>query len=204
MKLLVIKDILKIHLILHVDYDKGEITVKFNNKNLIIKKTNSINLNDNGFNFPYLLEKTNSYCMLSGDSSYMEALTLNKIVIHVGIDNKYVMINELNLQIINKIDFTKFKSIKNYETDIDKLQITNLDNFNKNLKLYSELLSNPLYLEKQKELTELNFDDSIINEIGRLTSRLVITQKYLKYKIKYLVMRDTLTNSQKKTINLKK
>jgi hypothetical protein len=32
--------------------------------------------------------------MLSGDSSYMEGLSLNKKVIHVGMDNKYNMINQ--------------------------------------------------------------------------------------------------------------
>ena len=176
----------------------NEITVTFNYKTLIIKKINSINLEKNGFNFSYLLENTNSYCMLSGDSSYMEGLTLNKRVIHIGMSNKYKMINELNLHIIEKIGYVKFKSIKNYETDIDNLQEINITAFNNNLKLYAELLAMPNYLEIQKQLTNKNFDDTIKEEINKITSKIyaiVTKQKYLKYKNKYLQLRSNLKYS---------
>ena len=176
----------------------NEITVTFNYKTLIIKKINSINLEKNDFNFSYLLENTNSYCMLSGDSSYMEGLTLNKRVIHIGMSNKYKMINELNLHIIEKIGYVKFKSIKNYETDIDNLQEINITAFNNNLKLYAELLAMPNYLEIQKQLTNKNFDDTIKEEINKITSKIyaiVTKQKYLKYKNKYLQLRSNLKYS---------
>ena len=170
--------------------NNNEITVTFNTKNLIIKKTNSISLGNDGFNFSYLLNATNLYCMLSGDSSYMEGLTLNKKVIHIGMSNKYDMINEINRTIIQTIGNPIFNTISNIERSIDE----NIATYNQNLQLYSQLLSNPRYLEIQNNLTRKNFDVTLKEEIDKITSKIyaikLYKEKYLKYKKKYLQLKN--------------
>jgi len=182
--------------------NNNEITVTFNDKNLIIKKINSISLGNNGFNFSYLLNETNSYCMLSGDTSYMEGLTLNKKVIHVGMQNKYEMINEINEQIITNINNTKFNDIKDTEKSIYGVIIKDTEKYidgingfiitkyHQYLKLYAELLSHPRYLEIQKSLTSKNFDTKIIAKIEDMRSQNIFKEKYLKYKEKYLQLKS--------------
>lgn len=174
--------------IIIVERNNNEITVTFNGKNLIIKKISSINLKNNGFNFSYLLNETNLYCMCSGDTSYMEGLTLNKKVIHVGMSHKYHMINEINKSIIRKIGNPVFYEILDIEKNIDEVK-SNI--YNDRLELYSQLLSNPKYIEIQNSLTVRNFDDTVIRKINKITSQIkdFFKKKYLKYKKKYLQLK---------------
>jgi hypothetical protein len=195
---------------LHSDICRGgiignEVTLIFNNKNIIVKNVNPVNLNKDGFNFAFLLQHTNPYCLLSGDTSYMEGLTLGKKAIHIGMINKYNMINQLNGKIIWLIDQNEFGSINNYEY-IDNTG--NITEFNKLIKLYSKFLEHPQYLNIQNELTQKDFDETLIEEINKKRNQAFqvaipyqssvlgpmnggslnnyYKNKYLKYKNKYL------------------
>jgi hypothetical protein len=141
--------------------------IKCNNKTFYIIALPRINLNLNGFNFGYFLEKSNKYCMLSGDMSYMEGLTLGKAVIHVGMSNKYKMIDELKNKIISEIP----TSDKSLETSYEEI-ITN-DSL---IVLYAKFISDPQYLSKQDTICKKNFFDTLKNKISNKVS----IEQYIK------------------------
>jgi hypothetical protein len=93
--------------------------------------------------------------------------SVNKKVIHVGMSHKYHMINEINKSIIRKIGNPVFYTILDIEKNIDEVK-SNI--YNDRLELYSQLLSNPRYIEIQNLLTVRNFDDTVIGKIHKITS----------------------------------
>ncbi len=77
------------------------------------------------------------------------------------------MINEINKSIIRKIGNPVFYTILDIEKNIDEVK-SNI--YNDRLELYSQLLSNPRYIEIQNLLTVRNFDDTVIGKIHKITS----------------------------------
>jgi len=167
----------------------------FNTKKIHIKKSSFINLN-NGFNFAYLLSKTNEFCYLSGDNSYMEGLTLNKRCVHIGMINKYNMIQELQNSISRSLGITNISSYEKIDiarNKLDNKSIEQFSDYNILLKNYSEFISNDKYLEYQKPLVKTNFYDTLTTAILNLRKEDGnYYNKYLKYKEKYLSLKHKL------------
>jgi len=162
----------------------------FNGKRINIVRGTLVSLEKDGFNFAYLLEKTNTYCYLSGDNSYMEGLTLNKKVVHIGMVLKYDMINEIQNYISTHLGIT---NLINYDL-IDRISLkTKLQEYNVELKKYAEYISHPHYLYLQRWITHKNFYETLdINIIGKIIEleQLLSRKKYLKYKQKYLMLKN--------------
>lgn len=170
---------------------------EFNNKKINIIKGGFVNLLTHGFNFAYLLHNTNPYCYLSGDNSYMEGLTLNKKVIHVGMGNKYSMIQQLQNLISNELEI---KNLCKYES-IDEIRSTIKNNlpekflgYNIQLSKYADYISHPRYLEIQGRITSKNFYDELDIKVNELViSRCnTLRNKYLKYKQKYIQLKKSM------------
>lgn len=137
------------------------IKIYYDKKCIYICHGPSVKFDLHGFNFSFLLNHTNNFCLMSGDQSYMEALTLNKKVIHIGMKNKYPMISDIEIEIQNtmKINYQQFIITENIDKTI------NIDDKNKLLKKYVSIMDRPNYLEIQTKITSKNFFDSLNKKI---------------------------------------
>ena len=174
----------------------ASVTVEFNCKKLNIVNGTKISLSENGFNFAYLLEKTNDYCLLSGDNSYMEGLTLNKKVIHVGMGNKYNMINQLQTQISHDLGIT-------YLTNYKEMDITHQNSRrsgvyvcnNADFLKYAYYISDSRYKTIQQKYVKKDFFKTLTDKIiGKMSGGMhedTYKNKYLKYKQKYLSLKNS-------------
>lgn len=143
-------------------------TVTFNSITLNIFKAPYISMINNGFSFAYALKNTNDICMVSGDISYQEALSLRKKAIHVWLGNKDDMIKstlkalvkKLGLQTIEK--YQRLYSPGKYEEAFSKE--TNSNDFFKTL---ADLINNSDYTTKLNQLINEkgSFNDSLIKKI---------------------------------------
>lgn len=167
---------------------------EFNGKKINIVKGEFVNISSHQFNFAYLLQNTNQYCYLSGDNSYMEGLTLNKKVIHIGMGNKYNMMNQLQSAISRSL---RVSGLKNTEP-IDEMRKTivnisaNFSGYNNELKKHSEFLAKPDYLRVQGSITSKDFYTSLDTKIRELFPG-EMQKKYLKYKQKYLQLKKLMS-----------
>jgi hypothetical protein len=141
--------------------EDNKITIKYNSKTFYIVPLQRINFVYDGFNFAYFLKKANKYCMLSGDMSYMEGLTIgDKIVIHVGMSNKYNMINELKNKIISE-----FRSMSKFvDTDLDNSYERIIEK-DTSINKYSIFLSDPEYINKQNNICSNDFNIALKTKI---------------------------------------
>jgi hypothetical protein len=186
-----------------ISKDTELVKVKFNNKELDIVKGSRITIEDTGFNFAYLLQQTNDYCLLSGDNSYMEGLTLNKKVIHVGMVNKYNMIQELQTRIAGELSITNLVPYKSMDETHEAPESRR--SVNDKFKNYADYISNGEYKNKQRPLVSEDFLTSLKNAIiekqlltggfkNEHFQKNEYKNKYLKYKQKYLYLKNKINN----------
>jgi hypothetical protein len=145
--------------------EPNKVKFKYNNNNKILNiiPLPRISMLDNGFDFSYFLEQTNKYCMLSGDMSYMEGLTLGKVVIHVGMSNKFVMINKLKNKII--------ENFKEPVNDLIKQSYEVIITNDTDIIEYSKFISNPIYLEQQIIICKKDFSETLIETINSILNK---------------------------------
>lgn len=144
-------------------------SVTFNSITLNIFKAPYISISKNGFSFSYALKYTNDICMVSGDVSYQEALSLRKKAIHIWLDSKEYMINSTLKALVKKLGLQSIEKYQrlyypgNYEKAFNGE--TNSNNFFKTL---ADLINNINYKTKLNQLINEkgSFNDVLIKKIN--------------------------------------
>lgn len=190
-----------------------KLIINRNNYTFKVYSYKNINVTTNNFSFSYFLQQSEPLCMLSGDQSYQEGLSLKKIVVHIGLNNKFNMIRQLYnlfglflenkgynidnitfiIKNIEKIFCTEQQNIPNINeiaqfVDVYYYSTLNSDKWNKFYETFS-IMKFDVYLKNiiYEYIYDLDFTP-IQNQIDSLNGGEYI-KKYIKYKNIYLSLK---------------